>query len=420
MIILWGFNGVKPFPVKEVPPEVEKYILETYNQTVPQFLASHKSLIKKVPKDSEMMRIFTGYNDIDPFIVGEEKPETVTYINKNYGQTLAQFLEAHPENIEDVPKSLRDYYETDIKQSLKTISGIPQKLSALLLKNPAWLRRAFKSSMRSPLLSPVLLSFGSDEMIEDYIDEIVLMSQYDGENVYIHFDLMKNKDEGGFGAFYKTRENNRFRSLLYFAFHKSKEKEKVDFQKIVDICFWLTDIGVSIKKISFDQFQSEMPIQILQKRYGNDRVEQQSVERDDNAYMTFNYLLKKGLVDLYNYPHFEKQYSALLYDKSSGKVDHQDGFDKGCSDGVAGAVFNTFLNEGLDREDVVIQSVQDKEKDVDDFFSDMIGPDDGFYSSIINNSDDKDLSKFEKQLSESNIKKGDIDSLMREYEENFQ
>jgi hypothetical protein len=397
----------------------EKYISERRIKGDASIICSAIYKIKPEAYSTETFDVFVGYNDIEPFIVDQVKPETVAYINKNYGQTLEDFLTANKNLIEKVPVSLRDFYESDIKASLKSISGIPQKLSALLLKNPSWLKRAFKDSMKSPLMSPVLLSFGSDESIEDYIDEVILLNQYDGEPVYIHFDLMKNKDEGGFGAFYKTVEGNRFRSLLYFAFRQSKEREKVDYQKIIDICFWLTDIGVSIKKITFDQYQSEMPTQILEKKYGKDRVGYQSVDREDTAYMTFNYLLKKGLVDMYSYPHFEKQYKMLLYDKQTGKVDHPEGSDKGSSDSVVGSVFSCYIGEGIDREDVVIQDIANKQSGDIDFYSDMVIPDDGFYSALLNGEESKDLSRYEKQMEKEGIKKGDIDDIMRKFEEDY-
>jgi len=335
-------------------------------------------------------QVFLGYDEVLPFIIDEVTEDVRQVVSKSHGLTFDQFLAAHKDLVIDIPDDLKQFYRTDIEYALKTLSGKTVRGGSKFLKNPALLEKAYQNSfLHNPLTVDVpTLSLMSDDVVTDFLIEQVLLANYeDGAKLYIHLDLSATGDKTGFTASYKS-EAGSFRTLLMMSIHRRKEAEEIDLSKIEDIIYYLCDLGMSIGFISYDQYASRYMSQNLKKRFGKERVDHVSVDKDDSHYLLFSYLLKKGLIELYRYTPFDINIRELVHDRASCKVDHTEAFEKDVCDSVVASISSCFRLEGLTREEVAAFSIANdgfyQDIQQDDFYASMLegSEDDGFYSSI--------------------------------------
>ncbi len=318
----------------------------------------------------EKFRVFLGAGEIPPFILDEEQDLSTikNLINTTYGITFDQFIKNYENRIKLVPVDLKPYFVNDISYAIKTLVGEPIRRSGLFLKNHTLLHKAYFLGLKSPLLVevPQLSLFGS-EVIQDFVNEDILLDNYEaGQRVYIHIDQSKSGDRTGFGAFFKT-SSGRIRSLLYMAIYYDDSRKEIDISKVEDIVYWFIDLGIPIGKLTYDQYASIYASQSLKKRVGREKVETQSVDKDDTQYMVFLFLLKKGLIDMYRYLPFEKELFTLEHDAYQNKVlKAKDGSDD-VSQAVVGAIYNLFQKDGMSRDELVYTSLN-KEEVIDDFY----------------------------------------------------
>lgn len=337
-------------------------------------------------------QVFLGYDEILPFIIDEATEDVKQVVAKSHGLTFEQFLSSQKDRVIDVPDDLRQFYRTDIEYALKTLSGKTVRGGSKYLKNPALLERAYQNSfLHNPLTVDIpTLSLMSDDVITDFIVESVLLANYEeGAKVYIHLDLSVSGDKTGFGASYKS-ESGAFRTMLMMSIHRQKEADEIDLSKVEDVIYYLCDLGMSIGFISYDQYASRYLSQNLKKRFGKERVDQVSMDKDDTHYLLFSYLLKKGLIESYRYAPFDTNIRELIHDRAACKVDHTEAFEKDVCDGTIGSISSAFRLEGITREEVAAFSVANdgfyQDIQQDRFYAELIGEsagDDGFYSSIL-------------------------------------
>jgi len=336
--------------------------------------------VKPGAYSTERFDVFLGYGETPPFIVSMIDEATRASIAKTYGLTFDMFLAEHSDLIIQVPLDLMKFYKTDIEYALKTLSGKTVAGGSKLLKNPAILERAYwDQTLQSPLTVDIpTLSLMSDDVIQDFIREDVLLANYeDGCKVYIHLDLSLSGDKTGFGAVYKSEVTGHFRELLNISIHKRKESDEIDLSKVEDIIFYLRELGMTIGFVSYDQYASHYMSQEFKKRIGKDKTDKVSLDTDDTAYLLFIYLLKKNVVDLYRYAPFDTNFKALNHDTASCKVDHDKEHEKDVCDGLTGALSLCFRMEGLSREDIAVASLQEK----DGFYADL--QQDTFYKNLL-------------------------------------
>lgn len=112
---------------------------------------------------------------------------------------------------------------------------------------------------------------------------------------------------------------------------------EIKFFKVREVFYKLTELGLNLRWISFDSYQSMDSIQVLRQRGYITGVK--SVDTDLQPYA----LVKGGIYDKrLIMPEHEKTRIELLsleYDAAKGKVDHPVGGSKDCSDGLAGTVY---------------------------------------------------------------------------------
>lgn len=349
---------------------------------------------------TEFFRAFCGVDDVPAFIVEEIPADVDGFITKTYGMFLEDFLVKHAEFVERVPIDFIGRFREDIEHSLRFVSGRAVSSQAAFLKNRKQFDAMFKPELKSPLLTVIpTLSLLSDDTIEDFVDEDALMALYDsGSSVYLHFDIGlmgdktgKDGDFAGVGAVYKT-EYGRIRTLLYCRVARSSSSDEIDSSKLEAIVYWLMDLGVSIKLVTKDLLARGYFSQNLIRRLGKERVGDLSLDRSDVPFLIFSHLMKKGLIEAYNYPPFKEEFPKLIHDRTSQKVlKPQGGFDD-VSQALIGAVYDCFQGEGMTMETLAVEDAYAKKQaadNSDDFFAGayMDSQEDDFYSKLLEDSD---------------------------------
>lgn len=116
----------------------------------------------------------------------------------------------------------------------------------------------------------------------------------------------------------------------------------ISLEKIQNFIIWLSkECGYNFGMVTFDQYQSEMSLQMLEAR--NFKVDRQSVDRNKDAYINLRMAAEE--LRLRPYPH--RQLALELENLLDGekKVDHPAKGSKDTSDAVAGAYNNAINSE---------------------------------------------------------------------------
>lgn len=113
--------------------------------------------------------------------------------------------------------------------------------------------------------------------------------------------------------------------------------DKINLEEIVKFILYLRNKHfVQFGLVSYDQYQSEMALQILIAN--GIRAERVSVDRTDKRWTTLVALLESGRFRQYWYEPFTEEFFKLIHDRVKHKVDHLPGNFKDVSDSVVGAV----------------------------------------------------------------------------------
>jgi hypothetical protein len=130
---------------------------------------------------------------------------------------------------------------------------------------------------------------------------------------------------------------------------KCRPGDQIDLMKVVRFVRYLAQFcGYGIAGISFDQFQSAQPSQILAKL--GFEVSYVSVDRNESPYLTLASLIQNECISYYPYSILQKELRELRRDIQKKKVDHpqtnSDGSmgSKDVSDALCGAVTSALKN----------------------------------------------------------------------------
>lgn len=124
------------------------------------------------------------------------------------------------------------------------------------------------------------------------------------------------------------------------------KNSEIRFSKIRDILMALKMMGMNIRWVTFDSFQSTDSQQILRQQGFITGV--QSV--DEVPCRPYDFLksaMYEGRVSLPKHAHLHKEILMLEKDTKTGKVDHQPGGSKDCADALAGIVYGLTMRREI-------------------------------------------------------------------------
>lgn len=116
----------------------------------------------------------------------------------------------------------------------------------------------------------------------------------------------------------------------------------ISLEKIQNFIIWLsTQCGFNFGLVTFDQWQSEMSLQMLEAR--GFKVDKQSIDRNKDAYTNWRMSIEELRLRPYKHRHMMWEAENLL--DGDKKVDHPDKGSKDTSDACAGAYNNAINSE---------------------------------------------------------------------------
>lgn len=116
---------------------------------------------------------------------------------------------------------------------------------------------------------------------------------------------------------------------------------EIDFSKIRRLITLCRQVGVPIKWVSFDSYQSRDSIQMLRKAgFSTGLI---SMDRSSDPYAFTKTAMYDGRVKHPPHAHARKEFAALEKDPKTGKIDHPAQGSKDCSDAIAGVLHGLTL-----------------------------------------------------------------------------
>lgn len=273
----------------------------------------------------------------------------------------------------DVPMNLKRDFEYDINSALREHAGIATAGTQLLFEDPLIVTQTWDKDRKPVFQDEIELGLKSNKKIQDFMDFKELIRDAGFASVprhhpdmlrVMHIDLSKSGDAtgicmAGVSELIEYVGQNQFgqsvsRSLVPrfwvdFCFGiKAPQGDQVDYTKIQHFINWLRSNKFRIHLISFDQYQSVGPMQMLIKDGYN--VTNQSVDTIDLPYILLRDSMNARNVSMYKNRILEKELMNLIHEVHGlrMKVDHpkmfMDGHEgsKDQADALAGCVGNCY------------------------------------------------------------------------------
>lgn len=269
-------------------------------------------------------RVFIGDDFQKPRILGaKEKPPT-----KNKDAVI------------EVPEDLRLDFDKDIVNALRELGGVSHLTKSPFIMKQDLLVKAFKNR-------PSILSRDSCDFVESLLE--VFKDRFYKPEIprWAHVDLGLTKDSAGIaiGAaveFVKMNRGNYTEQLPLIRMDATLEvrpprEGEILFWKIRKLFHVLRQLGLNIKWVSFDTFQSIDSMQVLRQQ--GFVTGPQSMDKTTVPYDFFKSAIYDGRMDAPFHDRALRECRELQLDSKEGKIDHLPNGSKDIADAMAGVVY---------------------------------------------------------------------------------
>ena len=369
----------------------------------------------------EKFSVYPGDGGVPAFIVDDPSQAAVQAINA-LGMTVEQFVAEKASLMVHPPVSLRHFFEEDINTALQNLAGVTRIGSSLFISNKSYITKMFDDKLKYPtrlVIPDNIPHFGIYDSLlpEELVDEDMLNEIYDGQNCYISLDLSRVNDSTGFSAIFYDEEKRKILPVLVTALYldRFKNGNEIDLVKVMGLITHLHRLGVNIRMVTADGYNSDYIIQRCKLLLDNDRAIRYSVDKTPTAYITMLNFMKLGMYQLYPISRLKYELENLIYDPVAGKVDHPVNSDdsnpvfwKDISDSLSACSQQLAIFENLSYEDILVtseiakaRSLRVNEEEEEDFYGAVSGDSEDFYSDIgsFDDSEGEDpFDKFERDL----------------------
>jgi hypothetical protein len=243
--------------------------------------------------------------------------------------------------VKRIPVEFRSEFEHDLLSAIRDIAGASTFALHPFLVNTAAVARAF--GRRASILSLERTDFVSSRPVI-YPRRI----ERPDEPRLAHVDLAVSGDSAGIAIGHVDRfvEVARGEGVAEILPHVSFDAilevapprdGEIELESIRCLFYRLKELGMNLKWISFDTFQSRDSMQLL--RQNGFVTGPQSVDADSMPYDVTKTALYDGRVAAPAHARAQAELVRLERDPRTGKIDHPPNFSKDCADAMAGVVF---------------------------------------------------------------------------------
>lgn len=349
----------------------EKVVKEIENSKEPNKQIVYRDAVynintSMITPSTRWFRVAYGLKNVEP-----------TVLNGFYSQDGKLLTEEDVEDpprgsmVEYVPEDYLEDYLRNTRVALQSMSGISVGGSNRLFSSMVDVERCIELAVDEGVDNPALkgvtiipLSSEDDYNIWDYLDHNKIVTRVNSVNQpgrhprslrFAHVDLATVSKAGlaiahlvgrrKINAFVKDgKPFSEYRLVVEYDFIltiTAGRVKPINYEKIFMFFFWLRDkCGYKFGKITGDQFQSEMPMQMLES--GGFEVGKLSMDRSKDQYYSWRTGFNELRIRPYNTD--EWYYEAERLMNGEKKVDHPPGGSKDTTDAMAGAYWNTITS----------------------------------------------------------------------------
>ena len=248
----------------------------------------------------------------------------------------------------DVPIEYRPQFDRDLLNALRDIAGISTTALHPFIMEPERVVECF--GKHASVFSREMCDFDQQRLMI-FPKEI----KNPNEPRWIHIDLAITRDSCGFAVGYVKGFTKILRGTAISEHDKTPAYEimpqihmdgvleiqpprggEIIYERIRNIIYTLTKMGMKIRWITFDSFQSADSMQILSRKgYTTGDL---SLDKSTGPYEIAKQALYDGRVDMPAHEKCLKEFLRLERDEVKEKIDHRVNESKDCSDAVAGVV----------------------------------------------------------------------------------
>lgn len=242
--------------------------------------------------------------------------------------------------IMEVPIEYRADFEQDMIHALRDIAGV-----STLATHPFIVERAaIKACMRK---THVCLGRPTVDFVETRVE--IDPSQFDHLKCprFVHIDLAVSGDSAGVavGCVHGFKQEERDGAIEFqpkiwvdaVLEVKPPKNGEIIFSKIRDVIYALKSLGLPIRWVTFDQFQSVDSMQIL--RQNGYVVGRQSMDTTTAPYEFVKNALYSSRLSIPYHAKLELELASLEKDTKKSKIDHPPQGSKDVADALAGVVY---------------------------------------------------------------------------------
>jgi hypothetical protein len=277
--------------------------------------------------------VFVGDDARNPFILDEED-----VVDEEDGHLIIE-----------VPIEYHKQFNNDLMDALREIGGIALRSVRPFITDVTAIADASGKTKSALTLDEVDFSTQVLKILPKRI-------KYPEEQRYVHIDLAVSNDHCGIvmGCIPKFVEMDRGGGLIEklphihidFAINiKPPKNGEIDFGKIRALIYKLREIGVPIKWVSLDSYQSVDMIQRLkQKGFISGTL---SIDKEITQYVFCKNALLDRRVAMPEHEKLEKELRELELNEEKGKVDHNPQGSKDISDALAGVIYGLTIKREI-------------------------------------------------------------------------
>ena len=253
-------------------------------------------------------------------------------------------------------------FNDNVEVALNDLAGISTVGARKYIAGPRF--KQIKTNIyRNPFTRDVISTGTKDTLnYSDFFDIKAIADNDLNKPLYVHLDMSKSGDKTGIaGVWIKGRKEDAEESReMYYkvAFSVSVEAPKGDeisFEKSREFIRWLKDIGLNIKSVTADQYQSSTVLQQLRgdgfeaKELSVDKLEatQGTKQKICKPYHFFRSTIYDNRLELYEKCDLLTDEVIGLELQPDGHVDHPDSGTSGSkdqADAVCGALYDASLH----------------------------------------------------------------------------
>ena len=261
--------------------------------------------------------------------------------------------------IKKIPIEYKDEFQRDIYGALRDIAGHSTLSKHPFLMNVEAVSVCFNTCRSVLNRNDVDFEYTKLKVFKRHLKDL----QYPR---FVHIDLAVTGDSAGMAMgyvpkFVKINRGDETEVLPHITMDFTLEiippkGGEIIFSKIRNIIYTLSKLGIPIKWVSFDQFQSKDSMQILrQKGY---MIGTQSMERTPVPYEMLKNALYDGRVSIPKHSKLLHELKTLERDAKTGKIDHAVNSSNDIADALAGVVYGlTMRRENWVKHGISLSSI---------------------------------------------------------------